>query len=205
MEKEPVLIRDDMSTRLIHLTRDHEGGPTASETLRAILEEGKLRGGTGEIFNGIRCVCFSEAPISKLGTILQKPSVHGFPYGPYGVMVSKEWLFRQGGRPVIYQTDQEVEILPPELHFRHKVYNPPAVDFTWEREWRIEAFDLELDPDETTVIIPTRDWAEKEKDAYASKAARAMSVLHCPMPRVFLKDPWHYIALEDLGVGIPSS
>jgi len=41
---------------------------------------------------------------------------------------------------VIYQTDNDFNILPEELRWRHVRYEPAgdqAIDFTWEREWRM--------------------------------------------------------------------
>src|SRR5437773_2620660 len=101
-----VVIRADLSDRLVHLTR----GPTedaASKILATILEDGRLRGGLGCIKGGYRCVCFSEAPIAALGTLLANRSAHNVRYRPYGIMVTKQWLFDQGGRPVIYQPDAD--------------------------------------------------------------------------------------------------
>ena len=55
--------------------------------------------------------CFSEAPLSKLAQILANPSAHGMRYKPFGVMVSKSWLFERAGRPVIYQPESEFDLL----------------------------------------------------------------------------------------------
>lgn len=82
------MIRDDLSDRLIHLTK----GATekeAAERFLSIVGQKTLFGGTGLIRGGYKCVCFSEAPISKLGAILAEPSIHGMPYAPFGVMLAK--------------------------------------------------------------------------------------------------------------------
>jgi hypothetical protein len=43
-----------------------------------------------------------------------------------------------------------------------KTYDPiKEIDFTWEREWRIETNELPLHQKETTVIIPSRQYEAK--------------------------------------------
>ena len=155
------MIRDDLSDKLIHLTR----GATYSDAAKvfsAILEEKRLVGGTGRIEGGFPCVCFSEAPIGQLSRILANRMAHEMRYMPFGVMVNKEWLFDRGGRPVIYQPDAEFELLHDDHKYRHVRYEPKEnVDSTWEREWRILAEELPLDPDVTTVVVPNRKWERK--------------------------------------------
>jgi hypothetical protein len=74
-------------------------------------------------------------------------------------MVPKDWLFERGGRPVIYQTDDEYSDLPESLRWRHVQYDPPnGVDFTWEREWRIKIDELPLDSSVTGVLVPDAEW-----------------------------------------------
>src|SRR2546427_12661114 len=117
------MIRDDLSDRLVHLTK----GATekeAGERFLSIVRDKTLLGGTGLIRGGYRCVCFSEAPISKLGAILAQPSIHGMPYAPFGVMLSKTTLFCAGGRPVIYQPEAEFEMLHESQRYRHKDFEP---------------------------------------------------------------------------------
>src|SRR6266516_3972805 len=132
--------RDDISDYVVHFikgdTFDH-----AFETLRKILKEMRLLGGTGYIKGGYRCVCFSEAPVHHLGSALTRPTVHGVRYRPFGVVVSKSWLFARGGRPVIYRPDEEFLSLPDRMRWRHVRYEPaadPPIDFSWEREWRVK-------------------------------------------------------------------
>ena len=71
-----------------------------------------LAGGTGYIKGAHRCVCFSEAPIGKLSHLLAENDHRKFKYQPYGVLVDKKWLYRRGGRPVIYCADADYDSLP---------------------------------------------------------------------------------------------
>jgi len=166
-------VRGDLSTKLIHLIR----GNTAAEVkekFASILKFRELRGGAGFIKGGYRCVCFSEAPLSVLSQMLGDEDMR---YAPLGVIVSKVWLFQRGGRPVIYQTDAERDLLPEDIRYRHVRYEPDDVDFTWEREWRIRTDALPLDPEQTTIAVPSRRWV----DAFGDQG-------------------WHFLVLDDLGV-----
>jgi len=200
------MIRDDLSDRLIHLTKG--GSKDAASTLFKIISERSLLGGDGKIKGGFRCVCFSEAPISKLATILANRSPHGMRYQPFGVMVEKAWLFGQGGRPVIYQPRDEFDLLPDGLKFRHVTYNPileKPIDFSWEREWRIRADELPLDTNCTTIVVPNRDWAGYIIEHYSVRSFRfAWITNRIPLRTSDQRPVWHLVVLEDLGVPILS-
>ena len=113
-------------------------------------------------------------------------------------MVDKAWLFKQGGRPAIYQPAKEFDLLHEEQKYRHVTYNPAkGIDYTWEREWRLHADELILDRNLVTVILPSRDWVRKVLQSHASLF---VPVIGLP-PNA--EAPWHFIALEDLGVPIP--
>jgi len=182
------MVRDDLSDRLIHLTRgsDKIGSNSVEDAvnnLYSILGSSTLKGGTGYIKGDYRCICFSESPVSKLPYIMAHASAHKFKYQPYGVMISKRWFYQQGGRPVIYGPSEDFEKLPDDMKYRHVRLHygaPYDVDFTWEREWRLRADELKLDPDIVTVVVPTRE----ARDGFVSN----------------LGDQWHYLVLSDLGV-----
>lgn len=188
------MIRDDISDNLIYLLRDRMG-LAAPNALLSILEEKKILGGTNFIRGAYRCVCFSEAPIGKLAYILAEPSVNGIRYKPFGIIVNKKWLYDKGGRPVIYQPDSEFELLCEEQRFRHVRYEPGVVDFTWEREWRIRINELEIDFDFATVVVPNRDWEDWLKIKHEENIRRFN-------PRTVVRQSWHYLVLEDLGIPV---
>ena len=148
--------RVDISNYLVHLTK----GEDAFSNFSAIAREAELLGGTGYIKGTHRCVCFSEAPLHALQGILEHPSDHDFKYAPFGVIIEKKWLFERGGRPVIYQRDEEYARLPPELQWRHVIYEPnwpKPVDHTWEREWRIKTDSLAISPENAILLVQTVD------------------------------------------------
>lgn len=196
------MIRGDLSNRLIHLTKGNTADEAANNFIN-ILRSGHIRGGNGFIRGGYTCVCFSEAPISVLSQILANPSVHGMRYAPFGVMVSKLWLFRQGGRPTIYQPEAEYELLHEEQRYRHVRYEPDReIDLTWEREWRLKTAQLDLDPGETTFVVPTRAWEKRFMEEHAGDQ-QGLALAYGEVAGLAIKPfPWHFVVLEDLGVEV---
>jgi len=196
------IIRGDISTKLIHLTRDTDF-QTAAKTLLSILNTKKLLGSTVYIKGGHTCVCFSEAPIANLSQILAFPSeTSGMRYKPFGIMVDKKWLYAKGGLPVIYQPDRYYNLLHDDLQYRHVRFEPHNnIDYTWEREWRIRTAELEFDTNDVTVILPNRawaDWMRRQRDT-------ATQIGHIVTGGFGAHSPsWHSIVLEDLGVLVPN-
>lgn len=83
----------------------------------------------------------------------------------------KKWIFSRGGRPVIYQTDEEFTLLPDAIVWRHMRYEPNAgtpIDFTWEREWRIKTNRLEFNPSVAGVIFPDWSWVSRFQHEFDS-------------------------------------
>lgn len=195
------MIRDDLSNKLIHFTKGTVR--KASMNIYSILLEKKLIGGSRDIKGGFKCICFTESPIGKFSYVLANPKLFEFPYAPLGIMVDKIWLFRQGGRPVIYQPDGEYELLDDSQKYRHKIYEPEKnIDYTWEREWRIHKKELVFDPMDITIIVPKREWVEKFKSDYFSSIRSQALIFKKDAWLHIQKFPWHFIVLEDLGISI---
>jgi len=173
------LVRRDIGDLLFHFTRAPEaktvswstlGGGTvtmpssAYAVLRKILSEGQLKGTSAWTY-GYTCVCFTEAPIAEFNSIFSLVEIAASKcerprYEPYGVAVSKKWLFQQGGRPVIYDRPDAFGMLSESQRYRFVPYDPGrGIDYTWEREWRIKTDALRLDPKHTLIIVPTADEA----------------------------------------------
>src|SRR5262245_22620645 len=104
--------------------------------LNIVLNDRHIRGNVAKIRSGDRCVCLSEAPLAVLPGGLVHPDAH-VGYSGFGVMFDKQFVYANGGRPVIYQSEAEYALLSPDQRWRHMRYEPPLVDFTWEREWRV--------------------------------------------------------------------
>ena len=155
--------RADISPYLVHFT----SGTTyenAFTRLRQILADRNLIAGSRFIKGNYRCVCFSEAPLTSLKDGLVNEDYYSR-YSPFGIMVSKQWLFAQGGRSVIYQPADEYFSLPESHRWRHVLYqpsdSPETVDFMWEREWRIKLDCLVFDQRSAHVIVLDRSWADR--------------------------------------------
>ncbi|MFC1963722.1 hypothetical protein ACFLVL_03775 [Chloroflexota bacterium] len=199
------MIRDDLSDKLIHFTKGSD--EEAADIFLKIINESRLLGGRGYIKGSHCCVCFTESPIGKLAHILANRETYRFTYAPFGVMVDKLWLWDRGGRPVIYQSDQEYKLLHTDQKYRHKIYEPDNdIDFTWEREWRIKTPELDLDPDSTTLIVPSRHWVDWLIGKHTAKVrwdVMAAEELEQGFGQYYVKSyPWHFIALEDLGISL---
>ena len=172
------LVRRDMGGLLFHFTRtpasplrytlpdgtDVASSASASSVLWKILREGTLLG-TGTWTDGEECICFTEAPIHEFNSVFSLVELAASEeerprYEPYGVAVPKEWLFRQGGRPVIYDHPDAAGGFRPEQRYRFVPYDPAAgIDFTWEREWRVRGRALRLDPRNALVVVPSAEEA----------------------------------------------
>lgn len=197
------MIRGDLSNRLIHLTRDSED-LSAEQVLRSIVQDGCLRGSSNDIRGGHSVVCFTEAPLSALAqTMAVEPTA--MRYQPFGVMVSRDWLYARGGRPVIHSAPQDYDALPPSMQYRYVKYQPERRngDWTWEREWRIQTDGLALDPAHTTLIVPRRAIADAYVTAHYEDLVKLALALGEVGFAVIEPYQWHFVALEDLGMEFP--
>lgn len=195
------MLRNDLSSKLIHLTRT-VADTTASQRFNQILAESQLTGSSRDVRGGFSVIGFTEAPITMLANVLANAAAQEMRYAPLGVMVDKSWLYELGGRPVIYQSNAEFDDLPECKRYLHVRFEPNnGIDYSWEREWRIQRDALELDPTMTTVIVPTRNWAERYHLIVDNRNSSTALVTHgfATGPR---KPRWHFIALEDLGIPI---
>ena len=155
------LMRGDISPVLVHFTKDSDVEP-AYDVLRRILREKRLLGNSRFIRGGRACTCFSEAPLGTLEHGLINST--GFTrYSPYGLQFEKEWIFGSGGRPVIYEPEHEFVQLPETLQWRHVrlELGSSAVDFTWEREWRLPCTELRFSEHNVTVVLPDDEARER--------------------------------------------
>ncbi|MGF7466493.1 MULTISPECIES: hypothetical protein [Alcaligenes] len=148
--------RPDLSDDLIHWMKG-DTYDEAFDVLVKIVTGEYLLGGTGMIKGGYRCVCFTESPINSFHKIQGK-------YKPFGLAFTKSFMYSQGARPVIYQSESEYGDLPESLQWRHVRFDlvgPPVVDFTWEREWRLLTDSVKLCPEHVRIILPGDFWLEE--------------------------------------------
>ena len=197
------MIRDDLSNRLIHLTKGTL--EDAEETFNQIIQQRSLLGSSNDIRGGHNVICFSEAPLSKLGLILANPNASNMRYMPFGFMFEKEYLFQRGARPVIYQPNDEFELLHEAQQFRHVRFEPQnGIDWTWEREWRLQTDELPLHCADVTLIVPNRQWVTRMQTEHYSQTVMASFALEELGPTSVGQFEWHFIGLSDLGFDIPT-
>ena len=195
--------RQDISERLIHFTSGHSE-EDAFGALCSIIDDSSLIGGNQFIRGHFNCVCFSEAPLTHLENGLINPNYYSR-YSPFGIIVEKLWLYKQGGRPVIYQSGAEYDELPESHKWRHVRYEPdsnPPIDFTWEREWRIRTGRLPLNPSTASIIVPTARWANELLELHRFTVDETIysysQILDEDEARFWFDEPyeWHIITLQ---------
>ncbi|WP_430787139.1 abortive infection system antitoxin AbiGi family protein [Actinoplanes sp. G11-F43] len=107
--------RTDLSTFLIHLTRDspEKGGPTARENLLSILDEGLIEartafGPAAHLEDELRpvvtqkVVCFTETPLEHTWMMLKDIKGRTVHFQPYGLAITKTTARKGGCNPVWY-------------------------------------------------------------------------------------------------------
>lgn len=162
--------RSDIALRLSHLTRG-ENSSAAYENLMKILKEKKLKANNGYVVGQQNVVCFQEAPMNSIAEnliyekLLRKEL--GSPiirYSAFGLRFDKSFIFRKGGRPVIYGKSKELkEILPQEEWWRivnMSLQSEEIIDWSHEREWRIKG-DLEFSYNNVEVIVSSERYYKK--------------------------------------------
>lgn len=154
--------RPDLSPNLVHFTKG-ESFEEAFQKLRLIIKDQYLFGSTNLIKGQHPCVCFTEAPLCTVVNGLANSFAHER-YKPFGIMFTKSHIFALGGRPVIYQTNEEYAYLPDSHNWRHVTYEPCAsnpIDWTWEREWRLKCEFINFTPLDAELLVPTKDYANR--------------------------------------------
>lgn len=161
------MTRPDISPYLVHWTKSVDGDDPFNN-LRNIISEGKINGTQSHIRSGNTCVCFSEAPTGIIGDGLV--NYQGYKrYSAFGIMFYKDYIFGLGGRPVIYQKEEEYNLLSMPLQWRHVKYDlddKKFIDFTWEREWRLKCNELKINPSFASIVVPNRNYAERLHDEH---------------------------------------
>ena len=159
-----IRLRSDISSYVTHFTRSTKDMNTLS-VLMKILNERRLIGSgkTGFIKGNFSAVCFQDAPVSGLVQNLIHEQYHReelggkIRYYPCGLMFRKPYVFKKGGRPVIYETKEIADLLYTEESWRVVTFNlndeSNIIDWTHEREWRVKG-DFEFELNELYVVLP---------------------------------------------------
>lgn len=164
--------RSDISMGLVHLTKGNEE-LCAFEVLMKILKEQRIIGSINQIVDGQQrgficgsspVVCFQDVPLHSLSEnilfeqqIREDDKTLPVRYTAFGLRFDKRYVFKNGGRPVIYEkTDVAKKFLPQNefwrivrLDLEDEKY---IVDWTHEREWRVKG-DFEFELDKVEVLL----------------------------------------------------
>ncbi len=169
--KKKIAERNDITAHLIHLTKEREIEDkkiSSIEILVKILKEKKLIGSTTEsgfIVGDKSAVCFQESPIYSLSQnvyyeqkLFKDKKLKKMRYSGFGIMFTKPYIYKKGGRPVIYdKTVDAKRYLPKDQWWRIVNYDLSdennIIDWTHEREWRV-AENLEFELSDISVIVP---------------------------------------------------
>lgn len=162
----------DYSPFLVHLTKDTPVSSAREILDNFILNEKELKAYNHYcIFkekvdsldttnkNKFKVVCFTETPIDQIEVLLERVHGRNTIFSPYGLVFKKEYIRQKGGNPVFYITGNLSDPLWSLYDYASKNVFPDtcckvlalinkcddAIDFHWEREWRITgnfAFEL---------------------------------------------------------------
>ncbi|MFJ8462120.1 DUF2971 domain-containing protein [Lysinibacillus xylanilyticus] len=158
--------RNDISAYLTHLTKPRRKMDEV-DVLIKILKERKLLGSgrNGFIKGTEKAVCFQDAPVNGIGqNILHEENMRKefggkVRYKGVGLMLPKPYIFKQGGRPVIYEDKEIASKLFADVNWRVVTMNfndrENIVDWSHEREWRIKG-DFEFDLSKVHVVLSGR-------------------------------------------------
>ena len=152
------------SDLLVHFCRRHLGSALNSrvpeeistlkpwERLDKILAANRLRGfppfGAED---DQPVVCFSESPPEHLEHLLRDRG-----WQPWGVVVTRRWVYQQGGGPVWYARTELYDARTREQKpwlVRFDASPDRWTDWTHEREWRIPVGQLDLEPGAVVAIL----------------------------------------------------
>jgi hypothetical protein len=168
----PFNARPDLTPYLLHLTKNTQkaDGFSAYENLVNILKHGEIWGSTtkkGFIKGKREATCFMDVPFASLKYVLtpQNSDPQQPRYEPYGIAITKGYAYKQGCRPVLYLSDDELRKLKiPESEYwrvvRFEVSDEGWISWLHEREWRSPE-DFQLPGRIQTVFVRTSSEAER--------------------------------------------
>lgn len=86
-------------------------------------------------------------------------------YNAFGIRFNKVWIYKMGGRPVIYEEKELMKsILPKDEYWRIVNYDlnnrEYMIDWTHEREWRVPG-NIEFNYKDIEVLVPSNKYYKK--------------------------------------------
>lgn len=183
------------SIYLTHLIRGRSDNDSYN-TLLKILESGFLRAsfskrsGHDTVKGDKEVVCFQDTSFDEMNEVItgEKWIEHEQIYREFGIQISKELLFRDGARPVIYDKANEImELIDESIYWRVvnldlNIATWQYVDWTHEHEWRIPG-DVMLESGDFRVIVKTEEYKKR--------------LIHEPGMKKLIKKPKNIIVFEN--------
>ena len=158
--------RIDLSAHLIHLTRKTDSENT-DIVLYNILKSRKLIGSStksGFIIGLEKAVCFQDMPIYSIcqNILFEQKMRESNPnlklrYQPIGLAFKKDYVFKKGGRPVIYDEPARAKLYLKKDEWWRIVNmdlsnDENIIDWSHEREWRVKG-DFYFELNEVTILV----------------------------------------------------
>ena len=189
----PFDTRPDLTPYLIHLTKTLDNN-SAFNNLVSILKEGKIRGSSadGYIRSPHTASCFMDVPIHSLKYVITDDNKHR--YEAYGILIKKQSAYDSGARPVLYISNEEIDIIGIKSSqlwrvVRFEVKNKKWISWLHEREWRAKG-DFKLPKNLIAVFVET------------SKEAQELQELIAKNPKAFKTKPRSIIPLNVVCQGL---
>ncbi|MDC7826473.1 hypothetical protein PQS90_15070 [Pseudomonas sp. BLCC-B13] len=200
----PFLERPDLTPFVIHLTKNTKAddGYSAFDNLVSILKTGKIWGSNKEkgfIKGPNKAACFMDVPFSALKYILNSSNTKAESprYEPYGIVISKTFAYKNGCRPVMYLSNDElgrINIPKEELWrvVRLEGVDGEGINWVHEREWRKKG-DFTLPTDPHTVLVKNIKDAKRLREIIHDEADEFKSLPSSIMPLTILCQGLPYI------------
>jgi hypothetical protein len=190
--KTRIASRIDICAQVTHLTK-RSPSQNAFDVLIEILTTHILNGSTttsGFITGNRPAVCFMESPLYSIcqNIDFEQKIFTGMAgsgrrrYEPFGLMFPKEYIYQNGGRPVIYDNTNDAKLYLNQNEWWRIVKfdltdTNNIVDWTHEREWRIPDnfdFDVKL----ATVILPNSNMFKAFYTKHSNLANKVKSAIN---------------------------
>lgn len=191
--------RPDLSTFLVHFTRD-KNGKTAHQNLVSILTDSRLKAGAklgkakDEDVEGQEVVCFTETPLEHSWALVEDIQGRQANLEPYGVVFTKIWAREREVNPVWYidatvghdwltkdvdaliehamENDKGTEIFRLTPFFEIMgTWRDNQKEFWWEREWR-KVGDLSFSWHDLVAVLAPEDEHKQLRTALESEAKK---------------------------------
>lgn len=196
--KEILKSRPDLSSDLIHLTREYDGHQ-AKDNLISILNSGTIEARNVDFYlhkdlpsewsSDFKVLSLTETPLNQIKNIININFKRKIRLEPFGLVFLKSDLLKVGAAPVQYLYQENQRAFYRELFQRYiedeKIYEGIHVfpflkgihereDFHWEREWKKRG-DLKLDTLKFVVLVPSVEVAEEVYKAVYLEQRKEMS------------------------------